>query len=188
MSEPSDNRTLISSSASLSREPDYMCELKDFDGLHLTEQYRARIERELPLWHRCYLPVGKTVLDVGAGMGETALFYLNHGASRVICIEADPESLKHLRENFRNDPRIQVIDAHIDSVKVDIEGGERGMVVETHFPPRFSKLWNPWPGLALWKIEERSLSVTERVYGQYRSIRRLAAKHGFNPRVRGDTA
>jgi len=66
-----------------------MCTLEDFRSLALTEQHRATLEGELDMWHKHYLPIGQTVLDVGAGCGETALFYLKHGAQRVICIEAD---------------------------------------------------------------------------------------------------
>ena len=43
-------------------------------------------------WNKYYLPIyvkGLTVLDVGAGEGETAKFFLEQGARKVICIEPD---------------------------------------------------------------------------------------------------
>ena len=36
-----------------------------------------------------FLVRGKTVLDVGAGCGETAFFYRLYGAKKVVAIEAD---------------------------------------------------------------------------------------------------
>ena len=48
--------------------------------------------RECPHWEEWYLPSslsGKKVLDVGARWGDTAAFFMKHGASKVIMIEAD---------------------------------------------------------------------------------------------------
>jgi len=130
----------------------YLCRLSDFDGLEMDEAHRYTLERELDDWHRFYLPVGKIVLDIGAGNGETAQFYLKHGAEHVICIEADANLLYH---NFGSDPRITIIPLRVDSIKSDCEGAERNMVIETHFPfylkpcnprslPRSRPLTNLW--------------------------------------------
>jgi len=131
-----------------------MCELKDFDRLELDNDHRVTLEGELELWHRAYLPVGKTVLDLGAGCGETAQFYLNHGAEKVISIESDSNCYNMLRSNFANDHRVIPILAHIDSIKCDIEGGERDLVIETHFPFRFIKIKELIPNVVLWRIKE----------------------------------
>jgi len=131
-----------------------MCELKDFDRLELDNDHRVTLEGELELWHRAYLPVGKTVLDLGAGCGETAQFYLNHGAEKVISIESDSNCYDMLRSNFANDHRVIPILAHIDSIKCDIEGGERDLVIETHFPFKFIKIKELIPNVVLWRIRE----------------------------------
>jgi predicted nicotinamide N-methyase len=131
-----------------------MCELKDFDRLELDNDHRVTLEGELELWHRAYLPVGKTVLDLGAGCGETAQFYLNHGAEKVISIESDSNCYNMLRSNFANDHRVIPILAHIDSIKCDIEGGERDLVIETHFPFKFIKIKELIPNVVLWRIKE----------------------------------
>lgn len=131
-----------------------MCELKDFERLELDNSHRVTLEGELELWHRAYLPIGKTVLDLGAGCGETAQFYLNHGAEKVISIEADSECYDKLCSNFANDNRVIPILAHLDSIKCDIEGGERGMVIETHFPFKLIKLDELMPNVVLWRIKE----------------------------------
>src|SRR5437899_4882266 len=110
-----------------------MCELKDFERLELDNSHRVTLEEELELWHRFYLPVGKTVLDLGAGCGETAFFYLNHGAEKVICVEGDPGAATLLRKNFGSDPRVTIIPEFINSIKMDIEGAEENMIIETHF-------------------------------------------------------
>ena len=129
-----------------------MCDLKDFQHLKLDSWHKAILKNELEHWHRWYLPVKGTVLDIGAGNGETAQFYLNHGASHVVCIEPETD---YLYLNFGKDPRITIIPLAIDSIKIDAEGVERNMVVETHFPVRF-RLLNKIMAtqIRIWKLEE----------------------------------
>src|SRR5712692_2692062 len=135
-----------------------MCTLEDFRQLSLTEQHRATVENELELWHKHYLPVGPTVLDVGAGCGETALFYLKHGSQRVVCIEGDPKALELLAKNFANDERVTIIPALIDSIKIDIEGDEENLVLESHFPPYFQPLEKLEENVTLWKLRRTNPS------------------------------
>lgn len=85
-----------------------------------------------------YLPPfsleGLVVLDLGACCGETAWYFLQHGARKVICIECEPERIAILEENKRNlKLNIEVIGEkfapeHLsirhDFIKCDIEGGE----------------------------------------------------------------
>ena len=113
-----------------------MCTAKDFEGMKLLPLYKNWVDIELDIWHKNYLPIKKnaTVLDIGAGCGETAQFYLNHGAKRVIAVESDPKAFECLVHNFKDDSRVIPILAHIDNIKCDIEGSEEDMVVETHFP------------------------------------------------------
>lgn len=111
-----------------------MCELADFDDLLLTPYSRRLLEAELESWHTSYLPVHGTVLDVGAGCGETARFYLLHGAEQVIAIESYPPAFARLLANFRDDHRVLPLHAYVDKVKVDIEGAEEGMDISVHFP------------------------------------------------------
>lgn len=61
--------------------------------LALTSEHFRLLLLEVGDWKKHYLPVdikGKTVLDVGAGCGETALFYFMNGARKVIAVERDP--------------------------------------------------------------------------------------------------
>ena len=136
-----------------------MCNLSDFDSLSMGPIHRSYVENELEMWHVAYLPVGKTVLDLGAGCGETAFFYLNHGADHVICVESDPEAVAHLRRNFEGDSRVTILPVHVDSVKIDIEGSEDGMVLETHFPFRFRSVRQLGPNVKLWRLEKRWFSL-----------------------------
>ena len=151
-----------------------MCSISDFDGLQLDDYHRYVLERELSMWHLYYLPnkslVGKTVLDLGAGCGETAHFYLNHGASRVICVEPDKKLLERLRRNFGDDPRVVIVPEFVDHIKMDIEGAEEGMIFEAHFLVKLRKLSGS-PRETLWRIERRSglraaimIAVGPRVY------------------------
>lgn len=103
-------------------------------------------------WMRNYLPVdvrGKTVLDVGAGAGESARFFLGQGAERVVCVEPNPYAFDFLKSNAVCH-RIEPVNAffcleHLgiphDFAKIDIEGYEelllgaevlRPTVVEVH--------------------------------------------------------
>lgn len=53
--------------------------------------------------HNCYRfddLTGRTVVDVGANVGATALAAIAHGADRVIAIEPDPENLQQLHHNL----------------------------------------------------------------------------------------
>jgi hypothetical protein len=145
-----------------------MCTLEDFSQLALTEHHRATLENELELWHRYYLPVGPTVLDVGAGCGETALFYLKHGALRVVCIEGDEKALELLAKNFAHDDRVTIVPAVVDSIKIDIEGGEENLVLESHFPPRFQSLKKLDENVTLWKLLRTRPSPLVRLEWQLR--------------------
>ena len=115
-----------------------MCQLSDFADLHLTPYHRRLLEGELAAWHEHYLPIlpGATVLDVGAGCGETARFYLLHGASRVIAVEGAPDAYRLLEANFAGDERVVPIFAPLNKIKIDAEGAECGMDLEVHFPFR----------------------------------------------------
>lgn len=108
------------------------------DKLYLTTHYFNAIIAEWYIWKKHYLPSSplqeKTVLDVGAGCGETAHFYFQHGAKKVIAIEPDQTAIRLLEKNATvNKWNIQIIHAsfeleHLnlphDYLKMDIEGFE----------------------------------------------------------------
>src|SRR6266540_4032936 len=117
-----------------------MCDYSDFSNLKMDPPHRKILKDELEQWHRGYLPkdgVAGTVLDVGAGNGETAQFFLNHGAEHVICIEPYSDLLV---QNFGKDDRVTIVPRSVNLVKVDCEGGERNMVIEVHFQYRWMKI------------------------------------------------
>ena len=128
-----------------------MCQISDYEVLDLDTEHWNYVKNELELWHRFYLPVGETVLDLGAGCGETAYFYLQHGAKKVIAVEAEHRKIEKLQKNFGNDPRVTIIEAHVDSFKIDVDGDELGSTIETHGGQIFQV--NAQPGL--WKIGNR---------------------------------
>ncbi len=105
------------------------------------------IKTETVDWEKHYLPIdlrGKVVLDVGAGEGETAMFFLRHGASKVVCVESCVDANKHLAVNERNHPgrivaitdkfQLSQLEIPHDFLKMDIEGYEEvllGVKLET---------------------------------------------------------
>jgi hypothetical protein len=107
-------------------------------GLEL-DPYAADIMLgELPLFEKYYLPPfplkGKTVLDLGAGCGETAWFFIKHGAKKVICVEPSDSRVSIIEKNKQKlNLNIDVIhdvfrpshlDITHDFLKCDIEGYE----------------------------------------------------------------
>lgn len=107
--------------------------------LALTPEKAATFIYEMRKWERGYLPPfeleGKTVLDVGAGCGETAYFYFKHGAKKVICVEPSEREMNLLRENARSlnwnvvthcEPfNLRHLTSHsFDLMKIDCEGCE----------------------------------------------------------------
>lgn len=103
----------------------------------LLNYHAAAVILEWEMWVKQYQPPfdlkNKTVLDVGAGCGETAWLFFLLGANKVICVEPDKKACALLKKNLRGFP-IQVINApfnlrhlHLkhDFMKMDCEGGEK---------------------------------------------------------------
>ena len=55
--------------------------------------------------------------------------FLNHGAEKVLAVEADPANLWMLHQNFGKDPRVQIVPMKIDGIKIDVDGAEKGMAI-----------------------------------------------------------
>jgi hypothetical protein len=65
------------------------------------------IKYEIIDWGKHYLPIdlrGKIILNEDAGEGETSMFFLKHGASKVVCIESCTDANKLLVINAYNHP------------------------------------------------------------------------------------
>ena len=85
------------------------------------------------------------MLDVGAGCGETALFYFCHGAGKVIAVEPNPSLTPVLHRNMvRNKWDMEIISGpfqstmlgrNFDFMKMDGEGCEAQLLNITSLPP-----------------------------------------------------
>lgn len=128
------------------------CSPTDYERLSLEWPWTQWLADELEWWHDDYLPARGTVLDVGAGCGETAAFYLLHGAEHVVAVEGDPRALRHLDRNFGDDKRVTIVPAHVDKVKVDVEGAEKDMDLETHFVAMRWELRRDVAGIRQWRL------------------------------------
>lgn len=107
-------------------------------------------------WQRQYAPPhspmtlrrnwlkGKTVLDVGSGVGETVFLFNRMGAERFICVDQNPKSCEVLRENAeRNEWDATILcepfspkhmDLDWDYAKIDVEGGESCLLTLDRMP------------------------------------------------------
>jgi hypothetical protein len=117
--------------------------------LELTPYYFELLWREWRSWKNWYLPPwslkGKTVLDVGAGCGETALFYYAHGAGKVIAIEPDSTLGPLLSRNMAHNKwdmqvverpfDVSMLEWPFDFMKMDGEGCEAQLLKVNSIPP-----------------------------------------------------
>lgn len=109
---------------------------KNTGGWKFSNDFHSLYFYELGSWDRDYKPPfslnGKTVLDIGAGCGETAKFFLDSGAEHVICVENNPTCIKYLKTNATKFPitvvpeafRNEMLEIPHDYMKMDIEGYE----------------------------------------------------------------
>ncbi|MHB8567577.1 MAG: class I SAM-dependent methyltransferase [Nitrososphaerales archaeon] len=118
----------------------------EIDGtrLRLLKGYRQMFLSEHDKWKKWYLPQNKQdirnkiVLDVGAGCGESAYFFLKYGAEKVICIEPDKKVFDTLVENSRvNSWNVELVNDYFDInklsrefdfLKMDCEGCEEQLL------------------------------------------------------------
>ena len=143
-----------------------------FYGMDMSPDVRRDATIDWNDYQRFYVPKGGLkglqVLDVGAGEGETAKFFIEQGASLVVCVEKDLEKVKRLRinaEHFGWPVRIipgpfyytQVYLYGGDFVKVDVEGAESELLelpkidfrlaVEIHGRELYQKFRTKFPNL-----------------------------------------
>ena len=106
--------------------------------LKLKKNYAIILFKEILAWERWYGEdrlMDKTVMDAGAGCGETLWWFARQGARNFIAIEPDPTCIPYLEENARlNGWQVTIINEilrpeHLkiphDFVKIDVEGGEK---------------------------------------------------------------
>jgi hypothetical protein len=127
-------------------------------GLKL-DDWGVAVMNELSDFEEHYLPPfplkGKTVLDIGACCGETAWFFLKHGADKVICIESNPARAKLIEDNKKNLKlnievihdvfRIKYLSLPHDFVKCDIESYEIDLIPHLKtMKPCVVEIHGPW--------------------------------------------
>ncbi|MGA2573324.1 MAG: hypothetical protein ABSF36_03820 [Candidatus Methanomethylicaceae archaeon] len=102
------------------------------------QAFSEYIISESSRYEKYYIPPidlkDKTVLDVGAEEGCTALFFFKHGAKKVICIEPQPEAFANLKKNAEalkwnailiNDVfKLDHLSLDVNFIKMNIEGYE----------------------------------------------------------------
>ncbi len=101
---------------------------------------------EILAWERLYLPAfslkGKTVLDIGAGAGETAQFYLSHGAEMIIAVEPTRDAFECLKANAERNHwnaelhneafNLRHLNIEHDFMKMDCEGCEYDTILSSY--------------------------------------------------------
>jgi FkbM family methyltransferase len=86
--------------------------------------------------HRYVDVSGKTVVDIGAGYGETAIYFLRKGAKHVIAVEPCPYVYREMLDNLKLngvEDRVTPIDAAISSThsKIGVECPKGKATVDT---------------------------------------------------------
>jgi hypothetical protein len=134
--------------------------------MHMTMSFHFLevLATEWEVWKKHYEPPSEamTVLDAGAGCGETAWLFLNRfRAKKVICLEPGPENFEILRRNkeankwnveLRNERFNPGHLRGVDFAKIDIEYAEENFadlvypptVIETH-TDRITRLFTENP-------------------------------------------
>jgi tRNA G37 N-methylase Trm5 len=106
--------------------------------LRLTRAKAALMMSEWSLWNRFYIPragiVGKTILEVGAGCGESAAVLFEKGAKKVVCVEPNDEDVRYPSENIKENGwnaeiiptkfNLSILNGAFDLVLMDCEGCE----------------------------------------------------------------
>lgn len=92
---------------------------------------------ELEIWEKYYPKgKGKYIVDIGSDK-ESMKFFYGHGAKKVYCIG-------------------DYFNSHVSDggIKIDIEGAERGMIIETHYKnPKLVLLHEFENGVKLWRLD-----------------------------------
>lgn len=116
------------------------------DGWSFYYDYYSLYKRQNKVWKKSYLSKtnikGKIILDIGAGCGETAKFFLEHGAKHIIAVENNPDALPFLKLNAKNHPltvigqpfNTKMLEIPHDFMKMDIEGYEILLLIENVLP------------------------------------------------------
>lgn len=145
--------------------------------LELTPSAWTAVYSEWVYWTHHYVEfmpaTTQTVLDVGAGCGETALLYFLQGAKCVICVEPEVDRARLLERNsarnhwnttiIRQEFNARLLDqASFDFMKMDCEGCESQLlraravppcVMEVHGRQLLDALLASFPQLGLAKLQ-----------------------------------
>lgn len=60
---------------------------------------------------------GKVCVEAGAGLGDTSRLILGLGPKKLFCVEENPLCCKHLKDKFKKDRRIEVVNSKIENFK-----------------------------------------------------------------------
>ncbi len=141
------------------------------------------IFEEYNLWKQFYLPTkplnkDAVILDAGAGEGETILFYSSYGYHNFIAVENNPSkwrkietNTKHLNVELRRRAfRVEDL-SNIDYAKIDVEGGEKELLlleklpceftVEIHNTDLLEKLVHKFPLQVVYRMPHRPVYLTK---------------------------
>ncbi len=116
--------------------------------LRLNRRKAAMMFGEWDLWNKFYLPregvAGMTVLEVGAGCGETTALLFQKGAKKVVCVEPAQDEVRYLSENIRTNGwnaevvptrfDLSLLNDGFDFVRMDCEGCESALLALQRLP------------------------------------------------------
>jgi hypothetical protein len=140
----------------------------------LLKEYLPFMIYEFVEWHRDYkFPSSlenKTILDIGAGCGETIFFFALNGCRNFIAVEPNPQCADLIRKNaeknslnvkiFNDTFRKNHLNENFDFIKCDCEGGESILLEEEISKPIALEVHGE---VLIKKFQEKHFKITSKI-------------------------
>lgn len=138
---------------------------KPINGVYTSSEYR-KPSKGFDLPH-----VGSTVLDLGAHIGWFTLWALDNGASKVVSVEATPESYEYHVKNFKDDKRV----TSVHSAVMSDENAKKDPTITFRMAPNGNNWRNCIDRCTYW--DDKTTAKMGKVTVPTTSVERLLAQH-----------
>ncbi len=129
---------------------------------------------------------GREVVDVGASVGDTAIYFLTRGARKVYCFDRDAYRISVLRRNLKRNrlqKYVKVFQGEFDARKLKLKGSKNSLKVDCE-GCEYS-LFDP-SGAHLDYITSRFSQIVMEFHRGDREIRKALEQRGYRVRSSGN--